>query len=72
MDSVHYWLSTRPHCLPLVKKLLIGFLEGTLSAWCRFSKEFHSGSTIDTLTPAEKLLISIPTTNDANESILGG
>lgn len=27
---------------------------------------------IDTLTPAENLLISIPATNDANESILGG
>ncbi|KAJ7355986.1 hypothetical protein DFH08DRAFT_803910 [Mycena albidolilacea] len=40
--------------------------------WRCFSKEFHAGSTIDTLTPAEKLLISIPATNDPNESILGG
>jgi hypothetical protein len=54
------------------EKLLIAFLEATLPAWRRFSREFHAGGAIDSLTPAEKLLISIPPTNDANESILGG
>ncbi|KAJ7339306.1 hypothetical protein DFH08DRAFT_812692 [Mycena albidolilacea] len=38
----------------------------------RFSREFHAGGAIDSLTPAEKLLISIPPTNDTNELILGG
>jgi hypothetical protein len=72
MDCVHYWLATNSEHIPIVEKLLIAFLEGTLPAWRRFSREFHEGSAIDTLTPAEKLLISIPPTNDANESILGG
>ncbi|KAJ7731512.1 hypothetical protein B0H16DRAFT_1329281, partial [Mycena metata] len=36
------------------------------------SKEFDEGGVIDTLTPAEKLLIFIPATNNANEVILGG
>ncbi|KAF8146326.1 hypothetical protein K438DRAFT_1990862 [Mycena galopus ATCC 62051] len=72
MDSAHYWLATHPDHLPVVEKLLVAFLEATLPAWNRFSREFHEGSAIDTLTPAEKLLISIPPTNDANESILGG
>jgi hypothetical protein len=72
MDCVHYWLATHPARLPTVEKLLIAFLEATLPAWRRFSREFHAGGAIDSLTPAEKLLISIPPTNDANESILGG
>ncbi|KAJ7828131.1 hypothetical protein B0H14DRAFT_3719247 [Mycena olivaceomarginata] len=72
MDCVHYWLATNSEHIPIVEKLLIAFLEGTLPAWRRFSREFHEGSALDTLTPAEKLLISIPPTNDANESILGG
>jgi hypothetical protein len=53
---------------PSRRKLLIGFLEGTLPAWRRFSKEFHAGSAINTLTPAEKLLISIPATNRGSQS----
>ncbi|KAJ7334225.1 hypothetical protein DFH08DRAFT_814249 [Mycena albidolilacea] len=70
MDCVHYWLATNSEHIPIVEKLLIAFLEGTLPAWRCFSREFHEGSTINTLTPAEKLLISIPPTNDANKSIL--
>ncbi|KAJ7321999.1 hypothetical protein DFH08DRAFT_818376 [Mycena albidolilacea] len=72
MDCVHYWLATHPARLLTVEKLLIAFLEASLPAWHRFSREFHAGGAIDSLTPAEKLLISIPPTNDANESILGG
>ncbi|KAJ7257743.1 hypothetical protein C8J57DRAFT_1516628 [Mycena rebaudengoi] len=46
--------------------------ESTLPAWKRFSKEFEAGGAIDTLTPAKKLLIFVPATNDRNEGILGG
>ncbi|KAJ7353020.1 hypothetical protein DFH08DRAFT_804606 [Mycena albidolilacea] len=72
MDCAHYWLATHPARLPTVEKLLIAFLEATLPAWRRSSREFHAGGAIESLTPAEKLLISIPPTNDVNESILGG
>ncbi|KAJ7267118.1 hypothetical protein C8J57DRAFT_1510222 [Mycena rebaudengoi] len=46
--------------------------ESMLPAWKRFSKEFKAGGAINTLTPAEKLLIFVPATNDRNEGILGG
>ncbi|KAF8129999.1 hypothetical protein K438DRAFT_1740365 [Mycena galopus ATCC 62051] len=72
MDAVHYWLTTHPDRIPVVEHLLIGFLKGTLIGWSRFTSEFEPGGSIDSLTPAEKLLVCIPPTNDANESILGG
>ncbi|KAF8148733.1 hypothetical protein K438DRAFT_1625320, partial [Mycena galopus ATCC 62051] len=71
MDAVHYWLTTHPDRIPVVEHLLIGFLRGTLIGWSRFTSEFEPGGSIDSLTPAEKLLFCIPPTNDANESILG-
>ncbi|KAF7334122.1 hypothetical protein MVEN_02318000 [Mycena venus] len=72
MDSAHLWLMKHPLRVPVVEQLLIGLLTSTLPAWKRFSSEFEPGGPIDSLTPAEKLAICIPPTNDANESILGG
>ncbi|KAF7372272.1 hypothetical protein MVEN_00086900 [Mycena venus] len=72
MDSAHYWLATHPDQVPVVEQLLIGYLRSTLPSWKRFSSEFELGGPIYSLTPAEKLAVCIPPTNDANESILGG
>jgi hypothetical protein len=58
--------------LPHLKPILIAFLEATLSAWKHFSAEFSTDGIIHSLTPAEKLLMFIPPTNDANESLPGG
>ncbi|KAJ6452895.1 hypothetical protein C8R47DRAFT_997938 [Mycena vitilis] len=68
VDSVHFMA----HRLPHLEVLLVAFLKGALVAWKRFSAEFAPDSIINSLTPAEKLLISIPATNDANEGLLGG
>ncbi|KAJ7446010.1 hypothetical protein B0H11DRAFT_2338181 [Mycena galericulata] len=58
--------------LPHLEQILVAFLKATIPAWRRFSKEFEPGGIIDSLTPAEKLLMFIPPTNDANEGLLGG
>ncbi|KAJ7347877.1 hypothetical protein DFH08DRAFT_698722 [Mycena albidolilacea] len=68
VDSVHFMSSRLPHLEPI----LIAFLKGTIPAWKRFSAEFDHNGLIHSLTPSEKLLIFIPPTNDANESLLGG
>ncbi|KAF8173537.1 hypothetical protein K438DRAFT_1610596 [Mycena galopus ATCC 62051] len=68
VDSVHFMSSRLPHLEPI----LIAFLKATLPAWKRFSTEFSTDGIIHSLTPAEKLLMFIPPTNDANESLLGG
>ncbi|KAJ6453797.1 hypothetical protein C8R45DRAFT_1192645 [Mycena sanguinolenta] len=68
VDSVHF-MSTR---LPHLEIILKAFLKATLPAWERFSSEFAPGSIISLLSPAEKLLISIPPMNDSNEGFLGG
>ncbi|KAJ7652776.1 hypothetical protein DFH06DRAFT_1093802 [Mycena polygramma] len=68
VDSVHFMASRLPH----LEAILVAFLKGTLPAWRRFSSEFAADGLINSLTPAEKLLIMIPPTNDANESLLGG
>ncbi|KAJ6565328.1 hypothetical protein DFH09DRAFT_1315104 [Mycena vulgaris] len=68
VDSVHFMASKLPH----LEAILVAFLKGTLPVWKRFAAEFDEGGIIDSLTPAEKLLIFIPPTNDANEGGLGG
>ncbi|KAJ7506623.1 hypothetical protein B0H11DRAFT_1794540 [Mycena galericulata] len=68
VDAVHFMASKLPH----LEQILVAFLKATIPAWRRFSKEFEPGGIIDSLTPAEKLLMFIPPTNDANEGLLGG
>ncbi|KAJ7806594.1 hypothetical protein B0H14DRAFT_3483970 [Mycena olivaceomarginata] len=66
-EEPHLWSALRegPHLWSALR-------EGPHLWEKRFSKEFDEGGVIDILTPAEKLLIFIPATNDANEGILGG
>ncbi|KAF8183081.1 hypothetical protein K438DRAFT_1767136 [Mycena galopus ATCC 62051] len=68
VDSVHFMSS----CLPHLEPILIVFLRATLPAWKHFSTEFSTDGIIHSLMPAEKLLMFIPPTKDANESLLGG
>ncbi|KAF8134119.1 hypothetical protein K438DRAFT_1787305 [Mycena galopus ATCC 62051] len=53
-------------------EIFVAFLQATLPAWRRFSAEFATDGIIHSLSPAEKLLMFIPSTKDANESLLGG
>jgi hypothetical protein len=68
VDSVHFMAPRLPH----LETILVAFLEAALIAWKRFSSEFSLDGLIHSLTPAEKLLMMVPPTNDANESLLGG
>ncbi|KAJ6503911.1 hypothetical protein C8R45DRAFT_1185995 [Mycena sanguinolenta] len=68
VDSVHFMSSRLPH----LETILVAFLKATLPAWERFSSEFAPDSIINLLSPAEKLLIQIPSNNTINEGLLGG
>ncbi|KAJ7174753.1 hypothetical protein C8R46DRAFT_892050 [Mycena filopes] len=68
VDSVHFMAPRLPH----LEQITVAFLEGTLPGWRRFTTEFSPDSMINSLTPAEKLLICIPPNSDLNESLLGG
>ncbi|KAJ7022142.1 hypothetical protein C8F04DRAFT_971823 [Mycena alexandri] len=68
VDSVQFMAPRLPH----LEDILIAFLKATLPAWKHFTPEFAPDSIINSLTPAKKLLISIPPTSDDNESLLGG
>ncbi|KAJ7652643.1 hypothetical protein B0H17DRAFT_869410, partial [Mycena rosella] len=57
--------------LPHLRDVAIAFFEGTLPVWERFTAEFDEGGMIDGLSDEEKLDVFMPTTNDANEGILG-
>jgi len=57
--------------LPHLRKMLIEFCCGALNKWANFTSEFVSDGTIAPLTPAERKDAFMPTTNDANEGMLG-
>lgn len=57
--------------LPHLESLLTAFLKGALETWKRFTEEFAPGGLIATSTAEECDLASMPTTNDANEGMLG-
>lgn len=73
MDSVHFWIAEHRARLPIIEKLLIGFLKGTLPAWKRFTDyDYGPGGALGSLSAEEETDLGIPPTNDANESLLGG
>nr|GAT43094.1 predicted protein [Mycena chlorophos] len=57
--------------LPHLKAITLAFFRGALATWTRFSAEFAPGGPVEDLTAAEKLSAWMPTTNDANEGLLG-
>lgn len=44
---------------------------GCEAGWIHFTPEFHVGGTFDRLTPEQRAILHIPTTNDRNEGMLG-
>ncbi|KAJ7113191.1 hypothetical protein C8R44DRAFT_882202 [Mycena epipterygia] len=57
--------------LPDVKPLLLAGLKRALECWERFTAEFTTGRLINQSTAAELEIAFMPSTNDANEGILG-
>jgi hypothetical protein len=56
---------------PHLRRTLIGFFEGALETWERFTPEFRMDSDAMNTTDEEKLLAFRSPTNDINESQLG-
>ncbi|KAJ7601296.1 hypothetical protein B0H17DRAFT_1155387 [Mycena rosella] len=57
--------------LPDIKPLLLAGLTCTLSCWEHFTAEFEEGGLIDQATSSEHEMAFIPSTNYANEGLLG-
>ncbi|KAJ7692735.1 hypothetical protein B0H17DRAFT_1200311 [Mycena rosella] len=57
--------------LPDLKPLLLAGLKRALSCWERFTSEFEAGGLIDRSTSTERETAFMPSTNDANEGLLG-
>ncbi|KAJ7133049.1 hypothetical protein C8R44DRAFT_730245 [Mycena epipterygia] len=45
--------------------------SGCETGWIQFTPEFQVGGTFDCLTPEQRAILFIPSTNDANEGMLG-
>ncbi|KAJ7473578.1 hypothetical protein B0H11DRAFT_2236415 [Mycena galericulata] len=56
-----------PNLLLITSNLFTGCAKG----WIQFTPEFHVGGTFDSLTPEQRAILWIPTTNDCNEGMLG-
>ncbi|PCH35781.1 hypothetical protein WOLCODRAFT_20162 [Wolfiporia cocos MD-104 SS10] len=56
-----------PGLLPMITAMFSGAAQG----WVQFTSEFALGGPFDSLTPEERALVFIPSTNDTNEGALG-
>jgi hypothetical protein len=45
--------------------------SGCAAGWIQFTPEFHVGGTFDRLTPEQRAVLFIPSTNDCSEGMLG-
>ncbi|KAG2337689.1 hypothetical protein BDR05DRAFT_1004857 [Suillus weaverae] len=57
--------------LPHLIEVFVAFLGGALETWERFTEEFAAGGLIASSSAEERQLAAMPTTNDANEGMLG-
>ena len=57
--------------LPHLKAMFIAFVRGALQTFQQFTSKFDDGGMIADLTEEEAELAFMPTTNDANEGMLG-
>ncbi|GBE89366.1 hypothetical protein SCP_1600270 [Sparassis crispa] len=57
--------------LPGLTCMISAMFSGAAKGWVQFTTEFTVGGPFDSLTPAERALVFIPSTNDANEGALG-
>jgi hypothetical protein len=67
VDTIRALAKELPNLLLAVSSMFAGAAEG----WIRFTPEFHVGGTFDCLTPEQRDILFIPSTNDANEGLLG-
>ncbi|KAJ6523154.1 hypothetical protein B0H19DRAFT_1277025 [Mycena capillaripes] len=67
---LHAIQELRPH-LPNLFLVISTMFAGCEKGWVQFSPEFHVGGTFDRLTPAQRAMLVIPSTNDRNEGTLG-
>ncbi|KAL6301676.1 hypothetical protein BKA93DRAFT_719962, partial [Sparassis latifolia] len=57
--------------LPGLTCMISAMFSGAAKGWVQFTTEFTVSGPFDSLTPAERALVFIPSTNDANEGALG-
>ncbi|KAJ7673697.1 hypothetical protein DFH06DRAFT_1318832 [Mycena polygramma] len=60
----------KPH-LPNLFLIISTIFSGAEQGWIRFTPEFQVGGTFDRLTPEQRAILVIPSTNDSNEGMLG-
>ncbi|KAJ7451260.1 hypothetical protein B0H11DRAFT_1742871 [Mycena galericulata] len=57
--------------LPNLFLVISTMFSGCETGWVQFTPEFHVGGTFSRLTPEQRAILFIPSTNDANEGMLG-
>ncbi|KAJ7504739.1 hypothetical protein B0H11DRAFT_1669466, partial [Mycena galericulata] len=57
--------------LPNLFFVISAMFSGCETGWVQFTPEFHVGGTFSRLTPEQRAILSIPSTNDANDGMLG-
>ncbi|KAF7361574.1 hypothetical protein MSAN_01191400 [Mycena sanguinolenta] len=57
--------------LPNLAPVISAMFSGCATGWTKFTPEFHVGGTFDQLTPEQRELLFIQSTNDINEGMLG-
>ncbi|KAJ7218999.1 hypothetical protein C8J57DRAFT_1482692 [Mycena rebaudengoi] len=57
--------------LPNPLLIISTMFSGCDKGWIQFTPEFRVGGTFDSLTPEQRTLLFIPSTNDRNEGMLG-
>ncbi|KAJ6461405.1 hypothetical protein C8R45DRAFT_912233 [Mycena sanguinolenta] len=56
--------------LPNLARVVSAMFSGCAAGWKQFTPEFHVGGTFDQLTPEQREILFILTTNDPNEGML--
>ncbi|KAJ7233799.1 hypothetical protein C8J57DRAFT_1532118 [Mycena rebaudengoi] len=67
LDAIDQLRPGLPNLLLTISCMFSGCEEG----WIHFTPEFHVGETFDRLTPEQRAILHIPTTNNRNEGMLG-
>ncbi|KAJ7436598.1 hypothetical protein FB451DRAFT_1453881 [Mycena latifolia] len=57
--------------LPNIFLVISHMFSGCAEGWIHFTPEFHVGGTFDLLTPEQRAILFIPSTNDCSEGMLG-
>ncbi|KAJ7118170.1 hypothetical protein C8R44DRAFT_625985 [Mycena epipterygia] len=57
--------------LPNLFLIISSMFSGASTGWIQFTPEFHVGGTFDCLTPEQRSILFIPSTNDCSEGMLG-